>query len=456
MRGIESSAHGHCTICLYDLPVRFDKARRGGFGVAFMRILLVHQNFPGQFKHLAPALIARGDEVVAMGMRDVKQVIAATPGGETTLKGMRYIRSQGSCNTATNGHVWTRDFDSKVIRADATMQSAMTLKTNGWSPDIILAHPAWGEAMFLPFVWPEAKLTLYCEMLYRLDGLDGDFDPEFPRDHDGPAEHARLLIRCLPQSLLWDKADAGLSPTRFQADTFPEPMRSKISVIHDGIDTDVVAPNSGSGRELTAGNGHVFRPGDEIITFVNRNLEPLRGYHRFIRALPEIQRQRPNAHTIIVGGTGVSYGKAPDSGTWRDHFLAEVQGDLDASRVHFVGNVPYDVYLDILRLSSAHIYLTYPFVASWSLAEAMAIGAPVVASATEPVLEFVTDRENGLLIDFFDTTALVERTCEILEDKMLAARLGAEARARIVAGYDLTRVCLPRQLAWLDGLAPRA
>jgi glycosyltransferase involved in cell wall biosynthesis len=429
---------------------RFDKWRRGGFVRRVMRVLLVHQNFPGQFKHLAPALLARGDEVVAMGMRDVKDVVAAA-GGEAALKGLRYIRNTGACNTATDGHPWTRDFDSKVIRADAAMRGAVQLKEGGWSPDVILAHPAWGEAMFLPLVWPEAKLTLYCEMLYQAEGLDSNFDPEFPREHEGPAEAARLMLRCLPQSLLWDKAAAGLSPTRFQADTYPEPMRGKISVIHDGIDTDLVKP--GPAQPMQTGGGHAFNPGDEIVTFINRNLEPLRGYHRFMRALPELQRRRPDAHFIVIGGNEVSYGKAPPSGTWKDHYLAEVRDQLDLTRVHFVGKVPYPVYLNILRMASAHIYLTYPFVASWSLAEALATGVPVVASNTEPVLEFVTDRENGLLVDFFDGEALVERTCELLEDRALASRLGAEARARIVANYDLKRVCLPRQLAWLDAVA---
>jgi glycosyltransferase involved in cell wall biosynthesis len=415
-----------------------------------MRVLLVHQNFPGQFKHLVAALLARGDDVVAMGMRDVKDMIAAA-GGERVLKGIKYVRSTGSCSTATDGHVWTRDFDSKVIRADATLRSAIRLDESGWSPEVILAHPAWGEAMFLPLLWPQAKLALYCEMLYSAEGLDGAFDPEFPREHEGPVEAARLMLRSLPQQLLWDKAIAGLSPTRFQADTYPEPMRGRISVIHDGIDTDKVAP--APAQPMQTDSGHLFKPGDEIITFINRNLEPLRGYHRFIRALPEIQRRRPQAHAIVIGGNDVSYGKAPESGSWRDHFLREVRGELDMSRVHFVGKVPYGIYLNILRLSSAHIYFTYPFVASWSLAEALAMGTPVVASATAPVLEFVTDRENGLLVDFFDQAALVERTCALLEDRALGRRLGAAARARAVRDYDLTRVCLPRQLAWLDAVA---
>ncbi|VXC47485.1 glycosyltransferase [Sphingomonas sp. AX6] len=415
-----------------------------------MRILIVHQNFPGQFKHLVPALLARGDEVVGMGMRDVKEMVAAS-GGEQRIKGLRYIRSTGACNTATDGHAWSRDFDSKIIRGEATLRSATRLHAEGWTPDLILAHPAWGEAMFLPNLWPDVRIALYCEMLYREEGLDSDFDPEFPRQNDGPFESARLMIRCLPQRLLWDHAAAGLSPTRFQADTYPDPMRGKISVIHDGIDTDAVAP--GPGQSMKTGGGHVFNPGDEIITFVNRNLEPLRGYHRFIRALPEIQRRRPEAHTIIVGGTEVSYGAAAPSGNWRDHFLAEVRDQLDLSRVHFVGKVPYSVYLNMLKLSRAHVYLTYPFVASWSLAEALSTGTPVVASDTAPVREFVTDGDNGLLVDFFDSDALVDRTCKLLEDRALATRLGEAGRAHIVEHYDLTRVCLPRQLAWIDAVA---
>ena len=416
-----------------------------------MRILLVHQNFPGQFKHLVPALIARGDEVVAMGMRDVKEMVGAFDGGERAVVGLRYVKSAGSHSTATDGHPWTRDFDSKVIRADAAMRSAIRIRDGGWSPDVILAHPAWGEAMFLPLVWPEAKLALFCEMLYNLDGLDGGFDPEFPSDHAGTVEEARLMLRCLPQSLLWDKAAAGISPTVFQADTFPQPMRDKITVIHDGIDTATVSP--GAGQPMKTGRGHVFNPGDEIITFVNRNLEPLRGYHRFVRALPDILARRPNAHVILIGGGGVSYGKAHESGSWKDVFLNEVRDRVDMERIHFTGAVPYQAYLNILRLSSVHVYLTYPFVASWSLAEALATGCAVVASDTAPVLEFVEDGANGLLVDFFDGDALVEKTCAVLEDRGLAARLGAEARARMVAGYDLKRVCLPKQLAWIDAVA---
>ena len=416
-----------------------------------MRVLLVHQNFPGQFKHLGPALVARGDEVVAMGMRELGEALKPDAQGRPSLWGMRYIRSQGRHNTTTSGHPWARDFDSKVIRGAATLDSAIALKAEGFEPDVILAHPAWGEAMFLKEVWPDARLALYCEMMYRTEGLDTGFDPEFPSPLDGITEHARLILRALPQTMLWEKAVGGLCPTQFQADTFRAPMADKIRVIHDGIDTTRVSP--APAEEMRASTGHVFRPGDEIITFVNRNLEPMRGYHRFMRALPALLRRRPDAQVILVGGEDVSYGARPAQGTWKQRFLDEVKDDLDLSRIHFAGWVPYDIYLNMLRLSKLHVYLTYPFVASWSLLEAMAVGLPVLGSATGPVQEFIRDGENGMLVDFFDGNGLVDAACTLLEDRALAARLGAAARQTAVDHYDLATVCLPRQLAWLDEVA---
>lgn len=411
-----------------------------------MRVLLIHQNFPGQFKHLVAALRARGDDVIAMGMRDPKEVAAA---GGAGVEGMRYIRNRGSCNTATDGHPWTRDFDSKVIRGAATLSGCMQLRTEGWEPDAVIAHPAWGEAMFVPEVFPRAKLLLYCEMLYAAEGLDSNFDPEFVNRAEPVTDLARLKIRCLAQSILWEQAAGGMSPTQFQAATFPSPMREKISVIHDGIDTDVVAP--ATPQVIRTSTGVEMKPGDEVITFVNRNLEPLRGYHRFMRALPDLLRRRPKAQVIIVGGDGVSYGPGPKGGgSWKELFLNEVRDQLDLSRVHFAGSVRYGVFLNILRMSRLHIYLTYPFVASWSLLEAMALEAPVLANDVGSVTEFVRDGENGLLVDFFDGEALVEKACRLLADPELSRRLGRAARATVVDNYDLKRRCLPRQLAWLD------
>jgi glycosyltransferase involved in cell wall biosynthesis len=202
-----------------------------------------------------------------------------------------------------------------------------------------------------------------------------------------------------------------------------------------------------------------LRPGDEIVTFVNRNLEPYRGYHVFMRALPRLLRERPHARVLIVGGDEVSYGAAPKPGpdgqprTWKQIFLDEVQGELDLSRVHFLGRIPYGRFVALLQLSMVHVYLTYPFVLSWSLLEAMSAGCAIVAGDTAPVREAVRDGHTGLLVDFFDGDALVRRVVELIEQPALRAALGQAARAHAVSTYDLQKHCLPGQLAWVQELA---
>jgi glycosyltransferase involved in cell wall biosynthesis len=172
-----------------------------------------------------------------------------------------------------------------------------------------------------------------------------------------------------------------------------------------------------------------------------------------MRALPELLRRRPKAQVVIVGGNGVSYGAPPAQGTWKQQFLDEVREGLDLSRVHFVGNIPYPAFLRLLQITTVHTYLTYPFVLSWSLIEAMASEGAIVASDTEPVREVIIDGETGRLVDFFDRTALVERICELLEDPTQRARLGARARELAVTRYDLRSVCLPAQLAYIQRVA---
>ena len=405
-----------------------------------MNVLFVHQNFPGQFRSLAPALIARGDTVVAMTMND----FAGYPG-------LRHIKSTAAYSTATNGHPWTRDFDSKVIRADASLRTALKLRDEGFNPDVIIAHPGWGESLFLKIVWPQARLGLYCEFYYAADAAEIKFDPEFP---SGNVEQnqARLLIKNVGNMLQMADADAGISPTSWQAATFPEPFRGRISVIHDGIDTERVIPNGQIGVRIN--DAIRLTKADEVITFVNRNLEPYRGYHIFMRSLPELLRRRPNARVLIVGGDKVSYGAAPTKGrTWKQIFLNEVASELDLSRVHFLGKLRHDVFLAMLQLSTVHVYLTYPFVLSWSLLEAMATECAIVASDTEPVREAISSGEHGLLVPFFDRACLVETICGLLDSPARRVELGRAARRRVVADYDLQSVCLPRQVEWVDALA---
>ncbi|MEY2984655.1 MAG: hypothetical protein RLZZ568_1272 [Cyanobacteriota bacterium] len=408
-----------------------------------MNILIIHQNFPGQFKFLAPALVQQGHTVVAMTMQqtEVKQ-----------WQGVKLVPYSANRSTTPNVHPWVSDFETKTIRGDACFRAAWQLKCQGYRPDIIIAHPGWGESLFLKEVWPDVKLGIYCEFFYLFHGGDSNFDPEFPSRDIGDV--CRLRLKNLNNLLHFESADAGISPTHWQASTFPEPFRSKITVVHDGIDTEAVAPNPAV--SLTLNGTLPLTKQDEVITFVNRNLEPTRGYHIFMRALPAILKRRPNARVLIVGGDGVSYGAQPQQGqTWKNIFVAEVRSqiaDADWKRVHFLGNIPYQYFIPLLQLSTVHVYLTYPFVLSWSLLEAMSVGCAIVASDTRPLHEAIHHNETGRLVNFFDVDGLAEDVCHLLGDRVTRERLGQNAREFTQANYDLKRVCLPRQLAWAESL----
>ncbi len=367
------------------------------------------------------------------------------------MAGVQMVQYQPRRGSTPGIHPWVVDFETKVIRADAAYRAALELKAQGFVPDVIVAHSGWGETLFLKNVWPKARLGTYCEFFYTSDA-DGDaaFDPEFTTPD--PTDACRVQLKNTNNLLHFNLADAGISPTRWQASTFPAPYRDRISVIHDGIDTDAIVPNPAVTMNINSKT--LVTRADEIITFVNRNLEPYRGYHIFMRALPELLRQRPKARVVIVGGDAVSYGKAAPAGkTWKNIFLDEVRDQLDLSRVHFVGNTPYDVFIGLLQLSTVHVYLTYPFVLSWSLLEAMSAGCAIVASDTQPLHEAIAHGETGRLVPFFDGKALVREVVDLLEQPQERARLGANARAFAQQHYDLKRICLPRQLEWVAQLA---
>jgi glycosyltransferase involved in cell wall biosynthesis len=389
-----------------------------------MKILIVHQNFPGQFKHLLPVLLKDpANQVVAFTMNDFS--------GPTNLKVVRYQASRG---TSKEIHPWVAETETKVIRGEAAFRAALKLRQEGFEPDLILAHPGWGESLFLKQVWPLAKIIIYAEFHYASQGTDVGFDPEFPQRDEGDA--CRVRMKNVNNFLHFDVADGGISPTEWQKSTFPEPFRSKIDVVHDGIDTQKIKPNPNVGLNL--GTLQLTRE-DEIITFVNRNLEPYRGYHIFMRALPTILKERPNARVIIFGGDGVSYGAAPPAGqTWHQLYLDEVKNDLDMSRVHFVGTLAYEHFIPLLQLSRVHVYLTYPFVLSWSLLEAMACGCAIVASDTAPLQE-VIQTETGVLTPFFEPQTLSRRVIELLGDDAKRKQLG-----------DLNTVCIPKLLSIIN------
>ncbi|MFV0300546.1 MAG: glycosyltransferase family 4 protein [Paracoccus sp. (in: a-proteobacteria)] len=406
-----------------------------------MRILLVHQNFPGQFLHLAPALAARGHEVMAL--TDEKN------NRPSPVRTLRYATP----GPVTPGSPFAKTYAEHAERGYLTARGCRALRDrHGYTPDVIFGHSGWGETLFLREIWPEAKLLVYAELLYRTHGHDVGFDPEISPGSDEGRFMTIARSAHLIQGLV--QADAAISPTEYQAGSFPPELRQKITVIHDGIDTDKLRPDPAA--SLTLPNGRTLRAGDEVISFVNRSLEPYRGFHIFMRALPEVLAARPEAQVVLVGGDGVSYGGKPkDAESWKAKMLAEVGDRLDPGRVHFLGRVPYDQYVSLLQVARVHCYLTYPFVLSWSLTEAMSAGAYIVGSDTEPVRELIRDGQNGRLIPFFDIPALSAALVRGLAGDPEAARLKAAARQTILDGYDLQRHSLPRLIEWVESFGPK-
>ncbi len=405
-----------------------------------MRILLVHQNFPGQFRHLAPALEARGHQLVALTAEKNQQ--------STATRTYRYPMPDTPPDPRHSrlGTTYTAMTD----RAHRVARAAIQLRDRvGFRPDVIFGHSGWGETLFLREVWPEARHLVYAEFYYAPKGLDVGFDPEFSRDDLGT--RFSVVARQAHLALSMVQADAALSPTEWQADSFPPCFRDKITIIHDGVDTEALTANREAVYRLPT--GQLIRAGDEVLTYIARNIEPYRGSHIFMRALPEVLAARPEAQVVIIGGDGVSYGSAPPNGSWREVFLAELEGRLDLSRVHFLGRVPYADFIRLMQISRVHAYLTVPFVLSWSMLEAMAMEACVVASRTGPVEEVITDGVNGRLVDFFDIEAWSEMLTNALASPQRYTALRQAARRTIVENYDLARVCLPRQLRFVEAEA---
>ena len=422
-----------------------------------MNILFIHQNFPAQFKFLAPKLSAIGHNVKALlinnGTRNSRSNVNLSDANKlpSSYKNVELNYYSVHRSTSESIHPWCQDFETKVIRAEGCYKALILLRNQGFVPDLVIAHHGWGESMFVKDVWPSTPLALYCEFFYQVNGADFNFDPEFPHLEE---DNCSLQLKNVNHLVHCHQADAGISPTKWQASTFPSPFKEKISVIHDGIDTNILAPDKSS--SVVINNKQKFTAANEIITFVNRNLEPYRGFHIFMRALPELLKRKPNANVFLVGGASVSYGQAaPNGKSWKDIFINEVRPsipDKDWSRVYFLGQIPYECFINLLQISSVHVYLTYPFVLSWSLLESMSIGCPIIASNTKPLLEVIKHNHNGRLIDFFDVRALTKEIIYLLDNPQEARRLGNNARKFAIDNYDLNSVCLPKQIEWVNSL----
>ncbi|WP_029008786.1 glycosyltransferase family 4 protein [Azospirillum halopraeferens] len=401
-----------------------------------MKFLFIHQNFPGQFLHIVRHLASKEDH----------QVVFITQHQTNRLDNVELIGYTPFREANPGTHHYIADLEKGIVAGQCVYEICLGLKRRGFRPDIIIGHTGWGETLYVKDVWSDVPLLGYFEFYYRMQGADVGFDPAEPITLD---DAPRIRTKNAIGHLSFDGADWGLTPTQWQWSLYPERMRRRISVIHEGVDTEFVQPNPDAWLQVSPGQRITRR--DEVVTYVARNLEPYRGFHIFMRSLPELLRRRPDAHVLIVGGDGVSYGPRPPSGCFRDIMLREVAG-IDLSRVHFLGHLNYTLYLNILQVSAVHVYLTYPFVLSWSFLEALAAGCAVVGAATPPVQEYLRDGENGLLVDFFDPHAVCQRVCDVLDhhDRMLAMR--RRARDMVVRELDVKTVTLPRHLSLIDRL----
>ena len=399
-----------------------------------MRILFLHPNFPAQFRHLAVALAKNPDN----------QVVFATNRREGSLPGVIKAIYGSSREVRPETHHYVRPLEKAVLQGQGVYRLAEELKQKGFIPDIVYGHSGWGQTLFIKDAFPNATLLCYFEWFYQAHGSDADFDPEDSLTAD---DEARIRIKNAPILIDLYSCDRGLSPTNWQRQQFPTEYQSKITVHHDGIDTNYFRPQPGAKLVLPRINLDLSGV-EEIITYVARGMEPYRGFPQFIETVALLQQKRPNCHVVIVGEDRVAYGKQlPNNQTYKQLMLEKVP--LDMTRVHFTGLLPYGEYLQVLQASSVHIYLTRPFVLSWSMLEALSTGCLIVASNTAPVTEVIEDGVNGLLVDFFSPQEICDRVEEVLNNPGEMSSIREKARETILQKYDLARL-LPKHLEWIQ------
>ena len=404
-----------------------------------MRILFLHSNFPAQFRHLA-AVLAKDIE---------NQVVFGTTRKEGNISGVAKVIYTPSRTAHRETHHYVRNLENAVLQGQAVYRLALKLKEQGFVPDIVYGHSGWGPTLFMKDIFPKAKLLCYYEWFYHAHGSDADFDPTDPINEDA---EARIRIKNAPILIDLYSCDRGLAPTSWQQQQFPVEFRRKIIVRHDGVDTDYFKPKPGAKLVLPEINLDLSEV-EEVVTYATRGMEPYRGFPQFMEAAALIQQQRPNCHIIVVGEDRVAYGKQlPEGQTYKQLMLAKLP--LDLSRLHFTGLLPYNQYLQVLQAFFVHVYLTRPFVLSWSMLEAMATGCLIVAANTPPVLEFIQDGFNGLLVDFFSPEEIAARVNEALDKPEAMTEIRAQARKKIQKKYALADL-LPKHIQWLKEEAMR-
>lgn len=400
-----------------------------------MNILFIHPNMPGQYKHLAKAFGAEGKHRIYF---ITKHKTAEIPG---VVRASYQLTQQPAKET----HRYLGNLAQATIQGQHVWRACRHLKTTqDFVPDVVVAHPGWGDALFVKDIFPDAPLLSFCEFFYRTSGADVGFETPVTDD-----DLARIRIKNANGMLNLEAMDWGISPTWWQWSTYPEAYRSKISVLHEGIDLAQCQPDPNASYTLK--NGMTFKKGDEVVLYIARNFEPYRGFPTFMQAAEILLRQRPNCHIIAVGADDVSYGRKADGGkTYRQIWLEKTV--MPQGRIHFPGPVPYADLIRLIQLAATQLYLTMPFVLSWSMLESMACGAAMVASRTKPVEEVITDGANGLLADFFSPEEVAAKLNQLLDARDDNRDLRAAARQTVAERYDLKTI-LPLQMQLVRDLA---
>jgi glycosyltransferase involved in cell wall biosynthesis len=398
------------------------------------KILFLHPNFPAQFRHLARVL----------GKDPHYDIVFGTKRKQGSIEGVKKIIYNPSRRARPETHHYVRNLENAVLEGQAIYRLATELKKDGFYPDIVYGHSGWGPTLFIKDVFPQAKFLCYFEWFYHAHGSDADFDPNDPINAD---DEARIRTKNAPILIDLYSCDRGLCPTNWQRQQFPPEFQSKITVLHDGVDTNYFKPQPEAQLILPRLNLDLSEV-KEIITYVARGMEPYRGFPQFMEMVEILQKRRPNCHAIVVGENRVAYGKnLPDGKTYKELMLEKL--DLDLQKIHFTGLLPYHEYLQVLQASSAHIYLTRPFVLSWSMLESMSTGCLVIASNTPPVKEVIKDGYNGLLVDFFSPEQIADKVIEALDNPGLMQHIRNKARETIVNNYHLPDL-LSQHLEWLQ------
>jgi glycosyltransferase involved in cell wall biosynthesis len=408
-----------------------------------MNILFVHQNMPGQYREIVPWIVAQGGHQVAF-LTQRKQ--------PPRMDGVRTAIYKPHHRPGTGAYSLSKVWEEAVGSGYGAVIAARALeKDHGFRPDIVVGHVGWGELTFFKQLWPDVPVIGYFEYYYRMGGAIIGFDPSEPVRKETPF---LMQARNSVPLAAFDAVDIGQCPTGWQRDRFPTGFHDRMYVCHDGIRCDLLGPDPEATLALNRLD-QPLRSGDEVVTYVARNLETVRGFHIFMRTLPEVLSARPDARVLIVGGNDNSYSaKSNHPGGLRAKMEAEVGADLDWTRVHFLGNVPYGDFKKIIQISRCHIYLTMPFVLSWSLLEAMAMETTIVASDVAPVREVIEHGQNGLLVDFHDPGAIAKQVIEVLASPEDHVALGAAARRTVLDGHDFQTRCLPEHLRQINALLP--